>query len=199
MSRKPDLGLILAGGAGERMGGNKPWRLLEGKPLIAHMATLAGPQAGRLAIASNGPAAEFAAWSDLVLPDRPAPGLGPLGGITAGLMALASETPDGWLALFPVDMPRLPPDLDGRLIAAAGRAGARGAYALCGANGHYLAALFHASLADEALTLAAGPDRRVRALHAAAGSVAVQFGSARAREFADFNTQAALHAAGSDS
>ena len=192
MSGRPALGLILAGGAGQRMGGDKPWRLLDGQPLVAHMAALAGPQVERLAIASNGPAAEFAAYSDLVLPDRPAAGLGPLGGIAAGLAALAGTTPEGWLALFPVDMPRLPSDLASRLTAAASRAGARGAYALCGANGHYLAALFHASMANEALALAAGPDRRVRALHAAAGSVALQFGAAAAPAFADLNTAEAL-------
>ncbi|WP_445679903.1 molybdenum cofactor guanylyltransferase [Radicibacter daui] len=195
MSGRPALGLILAGGAGQRMGGKKPWRLLEGKPLIAHMAALAGPQVERLAIASNGPAAEFAAYSDLVLADRPAPGLGPLGGIAAGLAELTGSAPEGWLALFPVDMPRLPPDLAARLLAAATRAGARGAYALCGANGHYLAALFHASLAANALALAAGPDRRVRALHAAAGSVALQFGAAAARAFADLNTAEAISSA----
>jgi molybdopterin-guanine dinucleotide biosynthesis protein A len=196
MSDKPALGLILAGGAGSRMGGDKAWKLLEGKPLVAHMAALAAPQVGRLAIASNGPPAQLAAFSDQVLADRPAPGLGPLGGIAAGLVALAATAPEGWLALFPVDMPRLPADLAGRLMAAALRAGARGAYALCGANGHYLAAVFHASLTDEALALAAGPDRRVRALHATASSVALQFGSARASAFADINTPEALASAG---
>lgn len=196
MIRKPELGLILAGGAGERMGGNKPWRLLEGKPLVAHMAALAAPQVERLAIASNGPAAEYSGFVDLVLADRPGPGLGPLGGIAAGLTVLAETAPQGWLALFPVDMPRLPPDLAARLLAAASRAGTRGAYAVCGANGHYLAALFHASLAGEAAALAAGENRRVRALHAAAGSIALQFGSASAPAFADLNTAEALASAG---
>jgi molybdenum cofactor guanylyltransferase len=195
MRLKADLGLVLAGGEGQRMGGGKVWRILDGKPLIAHMSALARPQVHELAIASNELAARFAAYSDLVLPDVPTPGLGPLGGIAAGLAALAAGKTSGWLAVFPVDMPGLPGDLIHRLLGAAQHHGTRGAYALSGANGHYLAALFHASLANEACDLAASSNRRVRALHQVASSVALQFGSAAARQFADLNTAEALGSA----
>jgi molybdopterin-guanine dinucleotide biosynthesis protein A len=48
------MGLVLAGGRGQRMGGaDKGLQLLHGRPLAAHVLDRLGPQAGSLAISAN--------------------------------------------------------------------------------------------------------------------------------------------------
>jgi len=78
-------GVILAGGASARMGGgDKCLRPLAGRPILGHVIERMRPQVDALALNANGDPARFAAFGLPVLPD-PLPGLGPLGGVLAGL------------------------------------------------------------------------------------------------------------------
>lgn len=110
-------GIILAGGRASRMGGgDKPLRLLRGRPLLAHIQERFAPQVGALALSANGDPARFAAFGLPVLadglPDQPGPLAGVLAGLdwAAGLGARALASVSG-------DTPFLPADLVARLDA----------------------------------------------------------------------------------
>lgn len=105
--------VILAGGAGTRIGGDKPLRVLGGRPLIAHVA-------GRCAapIWINAADPRLAQYGPLV-PDLPSPGQGPLVGVWSALCQAAAEGVEAVLTV-PVDTPFLPHDLAARLKARLG-------------------------------------------------------------------------------
>ncbi len=110
--------LILAGGAGSRLGGtDKAFVQLAGKPLISHLLTRLDPQVGKIAISANGDATRFDAYPLLVLPDGALGGRGPLAGLAAGLEWAAQQNADS-LVTLPVDTPFIPPDLVARLTPA---------------------------------------------------------------------------------
>ncbi|SDA29235.1 molybdenum cofactor guanylyltransferase [Sphingomonas sp. NFR15] len=106
------LGAIIAGGASSRFGSDKALALLDGQPLIAHALAALRPFTPEVVICGR-------AWGDLPpLPDRPLPGLGPLGGIAA---ALHHAQAAGYADVLTIgcDMPRVPPALIADLIARA--------------------------------------------------------------------------------
>jgi molybdenum cofactor guanylyltransferase len=73
------LGAIIAGGKATRFGGDKAAALLNGKALIEHVADALRPQVGALIICGRD-------WPGLTaVADRPAAGMGPLGGLCAAL------------------------------------------------------------------------------------------------------------------
>lgn len=152
-------GLILAGGEGRRMGGNKPFRELAGKPLIAHAISAASAQCNHLMISSNEGGAFFAEFNLPVVPDSPQPGLGPLGGILGGLLSL----PNGvdWLVSFPVDCPIVPDDMVAQLIKAATEGGKKAAFASHAGRDHYLSAIWHRAGAGIIGNQLRDEDRRV--------------------------------------
>lgn len=145
-------GIVLAGGEGRRIGGDKPFRLLAGRPLLDHVLARLKSQADRLALNANGDPARFARWGLPVLPDGPHEGAGPLAGVLAGMRWAGEE---GAILTVAADMPFLPPDLVMRL-----KAGQRGATIVCAASAgrlHPVVGLWPVSLADElGATLAAG-------------------------------------------
>lgn len=73
------LGAIIAGGQSMRFGSDKGAAILNGKALIDHVADGLRPQVDALIICGRD-------WPGLEsVADRPAPGLGPLGGLCAAL------------------------------------------------------------------------------------------------------------------
>lgn len=142
MTTPHTTGLILAGGRSTRMGEDKTWAMLNGKPLIEHIIHRLGPQVGRLVINSNGDPARFSKYKLPVIADTLTGSQGPLAGIHAGL----AHDPDVFLVTVAVDIPLLPPDLVIRLQAGLGTA--RCAYPSNGRQ-HALALLW----APGALTL----------------------------------------------
>lgn len=114
------LGVILAGGAGLRMGGvEKALVLLGGTPLAAHVAARLAPQLepGRLILNCNGEAGRFTGLGLPLLADGLEGRPGPLAGLLAA-MRLAQDLGASWLVSAPVDTPFLPVDLVARLTAA---------------------------------------------------------------------------------
>ena len=101
-------GIILAGGAGRRMGGAKAERLLAGQPLWHHVAQRITPQVSTLAINADAPLGDLPAVPDTL------PGLGPLSGILAAMLWAQGQGAARVLTVA-VDTPFLPHDLVARL------------------------------------------------------------------------------------
>jgi len=141
-------GIVLAGGAARRLGGDKALRLLGGKTLLDHAISRARPQVAALAVSANSGDAAYRAPGLPVLADS-APGLpGPLAGILAG-MDWAASSGMAWLASFPCDAPFFPRDLVARLTAARAAGQADIACAASGGRTHPVFALWPARLREE--------------------------------------------------
>jgi molybdopterin-guanine dinucleotide biosynthesis protein A len=123
--RSDTLAVILAGGLARRMGGgDKPLRLVAGRPLLDHLLDRLRPQVPALILNANGDPARFAGYGLPVvadtLPDHP----GPLAGILAALDHAAAAHPGlPWVVSLTGDAPFIPADLVARLHAAREAAG----------------------------------------------------------------------------
>ncbi|MGQ9718073.1 MAG: molybdenum cofactor guanylyltransferase [Anaerolineae bacterium] len=105
MGQLPVTGVVLAGGASRRMGRNKAFLELGGKPLIAWvLERLAEVCAERLIVANDH--SLYAPLGVPVVPDQ-FPGVGVLGGLHAGLAAARHDL----ILAVGCDMPFLNPDL----------------------------------------------------------------------------------------
>src|ERR1700754_2737297 len=82
------VAVILGGGAGSRIGGNKPWIMLRNKPLIAPVADAVSHEVIRLAVAGDAGAAQ--PLNADALYDSVGAGTGPLAGVCVGLEWAAS-------------------------------------------------------------------------------------------------------------
>ena len=100
--------LLLAGGRGQRMGGQDKGLLRwQGQPLISHAQRVARPLTDDLIISCNRNHAHYAAYADQVVNDGNDDFDGPLAGILAGL-AVARHS---HLLVLPCDVPRIDTDL----------------------------------------------------------------------------------------
>ena len=127
------VGVLLAGGLARRMGGgDKPLRLLAGRPILDRVIERLRPQVAALVLNANGDPARFAAYGLPVVADSIPDYAGPLAGILAGLDWAADNRPDCPLvASVATDAPFLPTDLVLRMEAAM----AEGADLACAASG----------------------------------------------------------------
>jgi len=102
-------GLILAGGRGERLGGQDKGLLLhDGEPYVAHLARCLGPVTSAVAISANDHDADYRHWANTVLADRHFAGQGPLAGLYEGLSWAQTQSLPGLLVVT-CDTPALPP------------------------------------------------------------------------------------------
>lgn len=166
-------GIILAGGAGRRMGGaDKALLPLWGRPLVAHVIDRFAPQVEGLAISANGDPARFARFGLPVLADE-AP-LGPLSGILAGLRHAVARGATA-LVSVPCDSPFLPGDLVPQLCLAAETAPSGVALVQAGGRDQGVFGLWPVGLADDlAAFLASGAKPKITdfaAWHGAARAV----------------------------
>jgi molybdopterin-guanine dinucleotide biosynthesis protein A len=193
LSGAPPFGVILAGGAGRRLGGaDKALIDLGGRPLLAHVAARLAPQCGALALSANGDPARFAPFGLAVLPDPPGlAGAGPLAGVLAGLGAAAAAGFSQVLTA-PVDAPFLPGDLGVRL-AAAGALPALAATGTDEADLHPTFALWPVAAAEALAQALAAGRRTLRTVAAGLGAARVVFPDPSA--FLNINTPADLAAA----
>ncbi len=123
-------GLILAGGAGRRMGGADKGLLdFQGRPLVAHVIERLAPQVGSLLISANRNLDIYAQFGHPLVSDDQPDYPGPLAGLAAGLAICPTE----WLVCVPCDCPALPLDLVNRLwIAAQGQSATIAVTSTCG-------------------------------------------------------------------
>lgn len=169
-------------------GADKALMLLNGRPLLSHVADRLAPQVAALALSANGDATRFAAFSLPVLPD--ALSMGPLSGILSGLRHALANGHEAVLSA-PVDCPFLPADLAARLMAA--RIGAAPVLAQAG-RVHPATALWPVTLAGAlADFLASGAKAKIMDFAAAQGAQTADFPDPAA--FANLNTPDDLSAA----
>lgn len=108
--------VILAGGQGSRIGGDKGLQLLQGRALISWVLDAVRSQSDELVISAND--GRYASFACAVVADQTPGGAGPL----AGLQTALRIAHHAWVASVPCDTPFLPRDLISRLRAAAGDA-----------------------------------------------------------------------------
>lgn len=178
-------GLILAGGAGRRVGGRDKGLLhWQGAPLVAHVVRRIAPQVGTLLISCNRNAAQYLTYAETVVPDSRPDYCGPLAGLEAASVKIRSE----YVLVTPCDTPMVPQDLAARLFAslqAAGR-GIDVCYAHDGRRAHYLCALLRSSSLASIGSFLDGGERAVHRWMDLHGTVAVDFSDA-ADEFNNLN------------
>lgn len=186
-------GVVLAGGAGRRIGGDKPMRLLGQRTLLAHVVDHLRPQVAMLAINANDEPERFAAFGLRVLPDAGVLRAGPLAGVAVGLR-WARDAGFARLVTVACDTPFLPDDLVARL-AAAGEADV--VVAASQGRRHHTAALWRTDLADAlAADLVAGSASAMHRWLAARHTVSVEF-DGEPDPFLNINTPEELAAAAS--
>ncbi|CAM3123803.1 molybdenum cofactor guanylyltransferase MobA [Pseudomonas fluorescens] len=96
--------LLLAGGRGQRMGGQDKGLLQwHGQPLIAHLQRLARPLTDDLIISCNRNHERYAPYADQLVSDDSPDFPGPLAGILAGLAVAQREH----LLILPCDVPNI--------------------------------------------------------------------------------------------
>ncbi len=102
------LGAVLAGGRSRRFGSDKALAIYGGTTLIEHAIAALAPQVDAILVCGR------SIDGVTCVADRPAPDLGPLGGLNAALCHAAACGFDA-VVTIPCDMPLLPADLVARL------------------------------------------------------------------------------------
>ncbi|MBY9061459.1 molybdenum cofactor guanylyltransferase [Sphingomonas yunnanensis] len=151
------LGAVLAGGQARRFGSDKALAALGGIRLLDHALSSLAPHVAALVVVGRDAAPVP------VVPDRPCPGLGPLGGIAGALAHAAANGFDAVLTTA-CDTPVLPESLVTALR------GAGAAHAAEAPTVGYWPVTLAAPLVQH---LAAGGERSVRRWAAGAGVIAV--------------------------
>ncbi|MDP2261507.1 MAG: NTP transferase domain-containing protein [Caulobacter sp.] len=180
--------VVLAGGAGRRMGGGKPLRLLRGHSLISIALDKARGWSPRVAVSVRSPDQVGPVDAPLILdgPDI----AGPLAGLAAALdLARLASVPR--LLTLPCDMPGLPDDLARRLCEAlVPDAGA--VVATCGGRLHPVCAVWDVRVrADLPAYIAAGRSS-VKGFAEVVGMETVDWTLQAAPAFSNLNTPADL-------
>lgn len=144
----PTPGVLLAGGLARRMGGgDKPMRLIAGRPILERVIGRLAPQCDGLVLNANGDPARFDAFGLLVVSDDVADFPGPLAGVLAGLEWVAANRPGvQYVLTAAADCPFLPRDLVSRLHRARRDNDAEIAVAESGGQMHPIIAIWNVDL-----------------------------------------------------
>lgn len=110
--------VILAGGQGSRIGGNKALQSLRGRPLVDWVFDAIRPQSAEVLISANENQTAYVHLGCPVIADLLPDYAGPLAGLQAAMQLASCE----WVASVPCDAPFLPRDLIAKLAAALGDA-----------------------------------------------------------------------------
>jgi molybdenum cofactor guanylyltransferase len=142
----PICAVIMAGGMGRRMGGEKPSRMLGGQSLIERSIGKARQYTLHIAIAANRDTAGLLPGGYPILFDE-MDGAGPISGLRSAL-AYAKTLGVEYALILPCDTPFLPADLAHRLYEAIGGGDAGAVLAHCDGRIHPACGLWRASALD---------------------------------------------------
>ncbi|MGD9168732.1 MAG: molybdenum cofactor guanylyltransferase MobA [Candidatus Thiodiazotropha sp.] len=150
--------VILAGGRGQRMGGEDKGLIeLSGRPLVKHVIDAIQPQVGAILINANRNQERYAAFGYPVIADSLLNYQGPLAGFITAMQAIETED----MLTLPCDGPLLPGDLVERLYQARRAAGAEIAVAHDGNRLQPVFALIPKRLVDSLQGYLDGGDRKI--------------------------------------
>ncbi|MDP3538510.1 MAG: molybdenum cofactor guanylyltransferase MobA [Azonexus sp.] len=188
MPRAAITGVILAGGLGRRMGGvDKGLQLLNGQPMVAHVAARLAPQVDELLINANQNSERYADFGYRVVPDQIPDFAGPLAGLHAALSAATHPL----VATAPCDSPFLTADLVFRLFSALTAAQADLAVARTFDQPHPVFCLCRRDLLPHLTDYLASGKRKMGDWHAMLKLVEVAFDD-EAEAFENINTREEL-------
>jgi len=182
--------VILAGGRGTRMGGEKPLRLLDGVSLLDRAIDQAKAFSETVAVAVRSKA-QIGDAGTQILCDDPAIE-GPLAGLVAALRFARDRGADAALTLA-ADMPFLPADLTDRLVAAL--PGSRAAIASSSGHLHPVCGLWVTEALDFVPQYLVTGRRSLKGLAETVGYVAVEWAADPVDPFFNINTSQDLAAA----
>ncbi|MEM9256832.1 MAG: molybdenum cofactor guanylyltransferase MobA [Pseudomonadota bacterium] len=175
MSLTPAItGIILAGGAGSRVGGqDKGLMTLQGQLMISHVSERVRRQVHTLVISCNRNPEIYHRFSDRIVQDLRPGFQGPLAGLEAAAASVSTE----YALVAPCDTPYLPHELAARLWNALSKASdpATIAYAHDGQRAHYLCALLRATCLTSLEPFMNAGGRAVHEWFRQQGAVAVNF------------------------
>ena len=197
MPRTDTLGAVLAGGLARRMGGgDKPLRMLAGRPLLRHVLDRVSPQVAAMVLNANGDPARFADHALPVVPDGLPDNPGPLAGVLAALDWAAERRPDlPWVLTAPGDCPFLPFDLAERLHVAREAAGVPLACAATEGRTHPPVGLWPVSLRAALRDALLGGERKIDRWTARFGCAVAAWPAEPLDPFFNANAPADLEAA----
>jgi molybdopterin-guanine dinucleotide biosynthesis protein A len=178
--------VILAGGEGRRIGGEKPLRLLAERRLIDRALDLARRWSSTLAVAVRDPSQTPSMDAEFIEDEAIE---GPLGGLATGLKFARTQ---GYplLLTIPADMPFLPTDLLDRLAASIGESGC--AMASSGGHSHPVSALWRVSALGQLDDYVSSGTRSLKGFAALVGAVEVEWASDPDDPFFNINSVADL-------
>lgn len=115
----PQVGVILAGGLGRRMGGgDKPLLNVGGRTMLEHVAARLTPQVDKVVLNANGDPERFSVYGLPVVPDSIEGFAGPLAGLHAGMRWAQANMPEArFIVSVASDTPFFPETLATRLAA----------------------------------------------------------------------------------
>jgi molybdopterin-guanine dinucleotide biosynthesis protein A len=172
MTRPPFIsGLILAGGAGRRAGGQDKGLLnWQGLPLIDHVYRRIAPQVSEVLISCNRNRERYAALSTVTNADLRPEYQGPLAGLEAATAAITHPL----VMIVPCDTPILPANLAKHLLQALAQSPEESvAYAKTRDGGQYLCALMRTECLLSLPAFLDSGQRAVRHWYEQVGAVAV--------------------------
>lgn len=104
IAREDITAIILAGGAGSRLGGiDKAWAVWRGRPLVEHVIERIRPQVGSIVVSANRHVDRYRHLNVAVVRDLTGEFSGPL----AGVRAAWAQCPTPWVMIVPVDAPQI--------------------------------------------------------------------------------------------
>ncbi len=177
--------VVLAGGAGSRMGGEKPRRRLGRTTLIGHALDLAQAYGRQVAVAVRDETQVADVVEARLLLDDPNIE-GPLAGLASAL-AFARDLGAAWVLTLPCDSPRLPPDFSLRLQRAL-RRGQAAALARSSGRLHPTCALWRVDCLEALPAYLESGRRSLKGFAAAVGMTVVDWPVVETDPFANANT-----------
>ena len=176
MSAKTSItAILLAGGAGRRMGGEDKGLLkLKDKPLAEWVLARIKPQVDEILISANRNLDAYVTFGYPVLPDKTEGFAGPLAGIARGLLDAKHEL----ILSTPCDTPFLPDDLVARLKAALDQGNDDMVIPLVGDNPQYAICLMHRRVGGNLAVFLAQGGHRVQEWQAGLKCAQVDFSDA---------------------
>jgi molybdenum cofactor guanylyltransferase len=176
--------VILTGGVGVRIGGNKASRILAGKSFLARSLEKACTYSPQVAVSTN-------KLNELDLPDGTVllfdetDNNGPISGLSSAISYAVARDADHVL-IMPCDTPLLPVDLMSRLFASIGEANA--AVAFCNGRLHAACSLWRADVAKSLPAYLALGRRSLIGFAEAVGYVSLEWLSQPFDPFFNINT-----------